>query len=267
MCDTESRLVRYSWVTPEYILGSQMDHPAAAHSHLSKQNRWQGLIFSDVPDCVITPVSLNEDGTDVAEEACMYRSVQHEQTLITQQSRDWREVNPDWFPLKSHDSQPFGVWFGGDFAALDESDDWVFVRTGDAYAAVQVITGGYEWTRDGTVLACEDRFSPVIIEGGRAAKYGSFDAFKERIATRETTVEDTVVRGWSTLTYGPGDVADPECSPLYFNATTVEIPKVDGEYLDYSPDALFDSPYLQSTYDSGVVTVESPHYRQQLDFG
>ncbi|MCP4398175.1 MAG: hypothetical protein GY801_12870, partial [bacterium] len=35
LCDTPARFLRYSWVTPDYVLGTQMDHPGAVHSHLS----------------------------------------------------------------------------------------------------------------------------------------------------------------------------------------------------------------------------------------
>ncbi|MDP7120592.1 MAG: hypothetical protein QF395_09735, partial [Arenicellales bacterium] len=46
MCDTESRFLRYSWVTPDYVIGTQMDHPAAVHSHSSSAARFNGVVFS-----------------------------------------------------------------------------------------------------------------------------------------------------------------------------------------------------------------------------
>ena len=47
MGDTPSRFVKYTWVTPDYMLGTQMDHPYALYNHLSTAGRWQGLVTKD----------------------------------------------------------------------------------------------------------------------------------------------------------------------------------------------------------------------------
>src|SRR5690606_37879008 len=61
LCDTESRLKRYSWVTPDYILGCQMDHPGAVHSHLSVQARWQGITFKGLGGARVFPTDIGND--------------------------------------------------------------------------------------------------------------------------------------------------------------------------------------------------------------
>lgn len=40
----ESRMVKVAWVTPDHILGTQMDHPHAIYNHLAVSGRWQGLV-------------------------------------------------------------------------------------------------------------------------------------------------------------------------------------------------------------------------------
>lgn len=55
VCDTESRMLKYTYVTPDYTLGTQMDHPDLAHSHLSTASRWQGMTVAQSPLSSIVP--------------------------------------------------------------------------------------------------------------------------------------------------------------------------------------------------------------------
>ena len=47
----DSRTVRYSWVTPDYVLGTRMDHPDALYHHLG--GAAEGITFSTTPGAVI----------------------------------------------------------------------------------------------------------------------------------------------------------------------------------------------------------------------
>jgi hypothetical protein len=157
MCDTEARFLRYSWVTPDYVLGTQMDHPAAVHSHPSIVSRWTGVTFSAsfsvpshnrsgvYPYLAPKPEYGPENNKKISDQHYMdfmYHSVQDRNVLIVQQPKPMRvrHVSPKWFPT---DHAP---WIGKDIGVYMEDADeiaeqsgWVFVRKGNAYVAVRAI--------------------------------------------------------------------------------------------------------------------------------
>lgn len=291
MCDTESRLLRYSWVTPDYILGTQMDHPGAVHSHLSSQNRWQGMTFASSHTTTVAPCSIDRDNPERWNQAGrdsvpMYRSLQEGNILITQQARRWIQQNPDWYPAKVNSDRPYGVRFNGDFDEIVEQEGWIFARVGNAYAGVRPVKGAYDydtnWTRAGEgslyakmsdevyewgpnrqFIRFLDNFSPVIIHAGRADTHGDFEAFKRQLLAGQVRLLNTVVPGWYILIYEP----EGETQRRYeFNAANSSIPSFNGSLIDYAPDRVFDSPFMISGYDSGVVRLKIDGLDYSVDF-
>jgi hypothetical protein len=53
---------------------------------------------------------------------------------------------------------------------------------------------------------------------------------------------------------------------IYFNLANEEISMVGGERIDYSPDMLFDSPFIKSKYKSGVIKINKDDRELILDF-
>ena len=194
ICDTESRLLRYSWVTPDYILGGQMDHPAALHSHLSNQARWQGVTFKGANGPRVFP-------TDGARERMFknpggfYWLAQDRNVMIVQQSRRWFQANPDWFPAKDVMSLDCGIYFGN-LDRIVERSGWIFVEHGDAFLAVRPIIGehadgwtmrvetyeadpssdaltsplvedSYEWTPERDKIILKNKYAGMIFEASR----------------------------------------------------------------------------------------------------
>jgi hypothetical protein len=305
-CDTESRFVKYSYVTPDYVLGCQMEHPAAVHSHLSITKRWHGMIFAQSPLSRIVTVGLNAAGKDEPgyvkskkgyDMHTNYRTVQSESVMITQQARRIFQVNPEWFPAGPIYERGMGVYVGKDWDELIEKKGWLFLRKGNAYAAVKPILwdeeyesakraergnttqkyfdspkddatvkikdGAYSWICDHKVIQLEDKFSPVIIEAGRRADYPTMEDFVNDILDNPIALYKTVVPGYNVLVYtGCGD----DAKEIAFNAATMEMPTVGGEYIDYSYPMTFDSPYMNSRYKSGIVTLENGSEKLIRDF-
>lgn len=307
LTDTESRFLKYSYVTPDYVLGTQMEHPAAVHSHLSLTKRWQGMIFAQSPMSRIVTVGLQLAGKDEPgyvhskkgyDMHTNYRTVQSKSVFITQQARRIFQVNPDWFPAGPMYERGVGVFIGDDWDELIERDGWVLVRKGNAYAAIKPIlwdaeyekaknqeaggagtqaffnspkadptvkikAGAYSWVADGKVLQLEDRFSPVIIEAGRKADYPTMEDFIADILDNPIALYKTVVPGYNVLVYtGCGE----DAKEIVFNAGTMEMPTVGGEYIDYSYPMTFDSPYLKSEYKSGLIEMQYGDQELDLDF-
>ena len=292
-CETDSRLLRYSWVTPSYILGTQMDHPLAVHSHLSHAGRAHGLIFATSSRAMVFPrdvVALPNGEWRMGADA-FFRSLQHGPVLITQQSRGFTSVSPEWFPMTSNDSKPYGVYFSPGLSRVEEENGWVFVEEGNAYVAVRIVSGVYQvsidadsdnkewlhyeatesleepldpmpycWNSDRTILRLKDRHSPIILEAAQRVEFPTLADFKRHIHGNALKLLKTTVPGWYRVSYtSRGHRYD-------FNASNNEVPTVDGSPIDYAPARTFDSPWIQADYRTGVVEINDGRTRLTLDF-
>jgi len=294
LCAPDSRLKRYSWVTPEFILGTRMDHPLAVHSHLSYNSVFQGIIFNTSSRATIFPRGVVVSGTGPwkMDHEVTARSVQDGPVLITQQTRGGVTViNPDWFPRGAQDSRPFGIYFSPELDRVAEENGWIFAEEGNAFVAVRPVKGVYQtsvdaqseskewvgyqaaehveepldpasytWSKDRTIALLKDRHSPVIFEASRRTDYPTFDAFKRHIVSNAVKLTKTVVPGNYILTYVSSG------KTFTFNAATNEVPQVNGTSIDYFPAKTFASPYLNGEYGKGVVTISDGTRRLTLDF-
>jgi hypothetical protein len=286
--NTESRFHRYSWVTPDYILGTQMDHPSALHSHLSAQDRWQGVSFSSDFQTSISPCGIDISNPEEWERIdSYYRSAQCENVLITQQNRRWMQQDPTWYPTKDRYDRDYGVLFDGEFDELIEQNGWIFVQKGNAYVALRPLMGEYEydpktWMKQGSggltsslredtyewspnkkFVKFKDKYSPLIIESGRKSEFPTMEVFKADILKKHLELKKTVMPGWYIVVYGEGTDESPQ---IYFNAANNEIPKVNGSHIDYAPSFTFNSPFLESEYKSGIIKLTVDGMEEVWDF-
>lgn len=286
-----SRLIRYSWITPDYILGTQMDHPGATHNHLSANGRFQGLIFAE-PRGAAVYVKGIEDEKEFASPArdypynnTMVRSVQEEQVAIFQGARRILRQSPAWFPNEAYELEAMVVGFAK-AQHIEEENGWIFVQNGEGFLAVRVVDGlqvpmkstgnaanrgtvdyplesehvdlvetPYVWNQTRDKIKFNDTWSPVIFEAGRLDDFGSIAEFKKYILSNKVTLLKTVVPGFYRLRYEYG--ANNE-KRIDFNAANLQIPRVNGHPVEYSPSWLFYSPYLNSEYQSGVISYGVP---------
>ncbi len=290
----ESRMVKYSYVTPDYVLGTQMDHPLAVHNHLSAHGRWQGLITSDLNSRILT-VSLEQfrgktdPGNDYSIEL-MYHSAQSKGVLITQQKRRWTQLNPDWFPTydQLYDID-FGVYIGSGWQTRIEQDGWLFLEQDDTYAAIRILRvktdpdplafakgtdryenfveidfDSYSWNEPKTILKLANKYSPIIIEAGCRADYPTLADFQRQILSNKLEIHKTVATHETKIIVVYKGV---EAEEIVFNAANqADVPTVGGKYINYRYPKTFDAPYLQADYDSGVVKIEKGDFRQIMDF-
>ena len=290
LCDTESRLLRYSWVTPDYILGCQMDHPGAVHSHLSNQARWQGITFKgeNGPRVYPTDVVKDEDGNyKISRTVGFCRAVQNENVMLVQQSRRWSQVNPDWFPAKDKGSLEYGIYLGDQHDRIVEKEGWIFLEYGDAFLAFRAVMGeyaegwtilvddaspgltsevvadSYEWSPNRKMIYLKDKYAGMIFEASRRMHHNTLEAFMADVLENPLVLDKTVVPGFHLLRYRGCREGAKE---LYFNLANNEMPMVDGERVNYAPDMVLDSPYLKSEYESGVVEINKGSRKLILDF-
>lgn len=266
LCDTESRFVRYSWITPDYIMGCQMDHPAAVHSHLSVQARWLGITFKGENGPRIYPTDADVNTKGWTNEHALCRAIQSENVMLVQQARRFSQVNPDWYPAKLMIGNDYGVYFGDNLDRVLEKQGWIFVEHGDAFAAVRVvmgndkvpglhselINGSYTWSPDKKMIYLNNKYAGMIFETSRRAHHQTLEDFMDDILDNPIALDKTVVAGFNILRYrGCGENA----REVYFNLANEEISIIGEERIDYTPDVLFESPYIKSKYRSGIITV------------
>ena len=124
----DSRLKRYSWVTPDYVMGLRMDHPDALYCHL--YGAGEGITFPTTPQSTIKFGGINS------------LSVQDRNVVLTIHKRQPHMRSPSWFfnygpwPEKFFHSK---VTFGADVDRIVEKDGWVFAEEGNAFVACRMI--------------------------------------------------------------------------------------------------------------------------------
>lgn len=248
-------LLRSSWVTPDFIVGmSQVESlPREAWWAASAQNRWNGIIFAGHPTArIFTQRHMPKRGSVYNEEW----GVQKKGVMILQR-------------LRASNASGQLIWFDNALKVF-ERDDWVFVDAPQAYAAVRIAKGGGVWCKDsvtqrrdgkgrdglGKWLQLNNAFSPIIFEVARKQDFASFAAFRAAILSNEFS--------WigKKVTYH-SDFYD---TTLTLPVTADGPPLVDGEPVNTSPSFVYESPYLQGEFGSGVVTLRYADSIQTLDF-
>jgi uncharacterized protein (TIGR02145 family) len=239
-------IVRYSYCTPDFIMGTMHleARPELDWMMISSQNRWQGVIFDGDPLCRIYPQAQTE-----------YRaynqhwSVQNKGCMITQQL-------PEAIKYSKY-TDSMRVYFSGQgLTSRIEKSGWVFVASSTAYAAVKCVTGTYHWlVGDTRWMVCNDRYSPVVIEVGQKADYASYTAFQDKVIALPLTYDGKVLKHTSIYN-----------DKLEFYTDRSSLPKVNGTLIDLRPTNVFDSPFIKSVFNSGVVEISKNQRKLVLDF-
>jgi hypothetical protein len=252
-------ILRYSYCDPAFILGTPMTE-ARPHKDwvmISSQSRWQGVIFAGEGDPRIVPVPRAKNNAVAFNQ---FWSVQSKGSLITQK-------------LKTHKgAAEMMVWISARGLSKPVSEDGVvFVEAPGAYAAIRVGKGDFDLSErvfkgvkpegrkyaspPAFVVTPADEYSPVILEVMAKRDLKSLDAFKARVKAGKPTMKGRV------LTYKTiyGDV-------LTLDTSYKKKPTINGESVNYAPKKVFDSPFLNAEYNTGVVTISKGRRKKVLDF-
>lgn len=247
------RLLRYSYCTPSFILGTMMEEsrPETDWAEISAQNRWQGVIFSGDIDARIFPVPAGIDGAGkIDKSASSYNSfwsVQSKGALITQKLKTGLHVGP------------MRVWFShAGLSERGESEGWVFTVAPGAYAAIRIVSGASHWQADdkGDWLVSDDEFSPIIMEVAQKSDFADFKAFRQKVQSHPVQFKDKTLEYTSLA----GD-------SFTFYADYRQPPRINGKPVDYAPpQASLRSPFVNADWNSGVVSLKKDARHVTLDF-
>ena len=151
-----------------------------------------------------------------------------------------------------------------------ETNGWFFAEAPQAFAAVHVVTGKTAWEADtieqhrekkggpakGDWLACSDEFSPVIIEIARKSGCESFLNFQQLTMANPMRWENRRLDYESKL----------NTTSLTLFADYSRAPLVDGQPVNYAAKKVFDSPFIQSDFGTGIITIQRGEKHMTLDF-
>jgi hypothetical protein len=249
-------LLRYTFGTPDFVMGTSMVEARKFDDWcaISSQNRWEGVIFAGHPTARIFAQPLTPKKGSVYN---AHWSVQKRGVLIIQRLKTSKAAKGQ------------RVWFDTALKRV-ETNGWIFAEAPQAFAAVRVVSGEAVWEADtldqhrkkkgttdtGEWLRCVNEFSPVIIEVARKGDCASFAEFQRTtmanpLRWEQHRLDYTSALNKTTLTL----FADYSRPPL-----------IDGMPVDYTPKKVFNSPFIQSDFGSGVVTLQIGNQKQILDF-
>lgn len=281
----DSRLVRYSWATPDYVMGTRMDHPNALYCHL-----WASAEAITFP-AAAAKIEWSAQPNMVAQD----RNV-----AILQIKKSFSNQCPRWFPQGARQPAPLTMHFIG-LEKVEEKGGWVFAQQGNAYAAIRVVLpaaatmqpntvkgnlqptttefdkeglalyqvepNAYTWDQKAShgnsrTLMAKDVQAAVIIEASRKAHHATLEAFEQDILDNPIRLK-RVVRSYVMTYRGCGK----DAKELFLNTATTEVPMIGGQCMRYDCPT-FDSPWLHGDAGSGVVTLTGPltGKRLVLDF-
>lgn len=243
-------IVRYSWCTPDFIIGTAMfeARPDSDWTLISSQNQSHGVIFAGDENAAILP-QCEKKANDRSYNSQW--SVQKKGTLICQKLKTSKRAGRTM------------VWFAsGGLSEPVEENDWIFAESEGAYAAVRTVGGGYQWEEGNTGtgakgkwLYCDDEYSPVILEVGEKSDYKSFEKFRKKVESNALTYDNKILQ--YTGIYG---------DTFTFFADYSKVPQINGEPVSYAPAKVYDSPFLEADWNGGVVHIRKGKRKLVLDF-
>lgn len=255
--DQPPHVYKYSYVTPEYILGSLIGHVSNGKGGYLKTHK-KGQIMGHYDERTMVGITLGKSRSILR--LCPiipfrgYHCMQNGPILLARyyghelggrnaKARPYAEV------LSRKD--------GGETVdpAIVEGG-WAFVKAADAYFALRPAEGKitvkqhrFDWPGKGT---------PIVIHAGGESDDGSFEQFKKKVLSNTLSYENGVLTytdpKWGRMEFD-ADPAKPNDQWRHINGKSVPL-----------PDKLFDSPFLKSDYNTGVITAVFGDRKASYDF-
>lgn len=273
----------YTYRTPDYLLSSAQDYrPGAMNGQI---HSWQAtfgadaILFTQHPAVPIVQSTRWRDDPDPGYwtgDASIPRSAQYENVAIHIYAPQYNgTMNPP--PLDGFNYEPYTHAYvpQDHFDEVVQEGPWTFTRKGDGYAALYSYRPT-EWiTVDPAVVATNGMSKPFdlratggpdnvwIIECGRGADWGSFEAFRAAIGAAIVSVSpnppvDGKLGGFHVAYVSPSQ------GPLGFGWTT-DFARV-GELIPLRDFPRRDNPWSRTEYGTPQTSIVVDGNRMDLDF-
>jgi hypothetical protein len=243
----DSALINYCWKTPAYMIGGTLQLIDDANdgfgddSGITRQDRWGGVVFNDAKHSKVLPWAevIRPSGSRVHN---AYWQVQHENLMIAQKTK------------RSGYMERLMVFFSPTLERI-ETEGWVFVSTGDAWAAVKAV-GGYSWSEAShskwagtSFLMPTNEYAPIVFFAGSTHDgFESYEGFQNYVLNyielQEKENELLVSR------YGKPDI---QFFTDYRQPVINDADKKNPYHTALKTDYTYDSPYLKTGKKRHVV--------------
>lgn len=241
-------LIRYTYCTPEFMAGTFMCEalPYEDWVLISSQNRWAGVIFAGETDArIYAHCKTGRDNRAYNQFWC----VQKKGAMLFQ------KLDTVVCSRGGHDMR---MWLSkAGLSNRVERDDWVFVESKGAYAAVRCIGSSYKWEEQekGYWMVADDMYAPFVLEVVEKSRFANYASFQESMLARNCGVKKDMAF-YNSL---DGDI-------LTIPLNNKGIPTVNGNSVDLTPDLGMNSPFVQSVYNSGIVKIKKGDQEMTLNF-
>ena len=256
------RIYRYTYATPDFIVGTQM-YPQAAFTNwcmISSQNRFHGVVYGP-RDAQLLPIpaAMGRHVKTAALPSTAYNgfwSMQKKGTLLARRNRHARYTGG------------MCVWLSaaGGVDKAEKDGDWWFTKCGGAYSAVRVAQGGARLVeagpkaempceRNGKFLVCDNQWAVVIVETARACDFADEAAFRAKVKATAFSLST------STLDY----------TDIYGNRFHMLLDRDDGSTIDGEPyvkkiNWSVRSPFVRMPWCGNMAEISFGGETLRLDF-
>jgi hypothetical protein len=168
-------------------------------------------------------------------------------------------------PSERNGDAPMGVFISSGLAEhMHREGNDVFINSTKAHVAVRFVTGGYsdfdfsgirEICEHGIYLKNNEMYAPVIVEVATTGMFADFAAFREEVLSNNAEVKDGRLE--YTSIYG---------ETLTMFTEPDDVPLINGEEIDYHPDIVYRSPFINSKYGTGIINITVGKETVKLDF-
>lgn len=275
----EGSILRYSYVTPEYVIGSMSYDPNQSFSVFSDQNRSVGVVDASHAEARIMVVGVGSGGasskrsflgsvTGYAEVS----SIGKHNVLIS--ARDTRAKSSSGTQI--YISNAGGLWENSQaksqsLAGENYQGGWIFTKSAKAFYAIRIASGTYKIKVGGPGVALEltDMWSPVIIYAGSPRDFLDANDFQNKIINE------------TQFSYENGKLkfVDLNNNNFEYQAMSKEIPVISwvdnreaipvtrGGPIRYDSRYTFISPYIKALWGEKSITIRHPKMESLvLDF-
>jgi hypothetical protein len=263
-------ILRYSYCTPEFILGSAIfeARDSADWAKISTQNRWHGLVLKGHQDARVYLQCKNT--RDPRENIITFNQswmLQKMGCLITQKLP--LDSISNSLLKKNVDAEKLCIWWSqaGRQGELQKKEKWVFGNYSHTYVATHCVESSYtlhheegnrnKYSSDhgGIWQMVDQEFAPVVLEVSPASKYSNFEQFMSACLQQKVILKNR------ELQYQSLDQIH-----FSFDLDQKEVGKIHQQRIDLNPKRVFDSPFIQSIYNSGRILLQGPNHKKTLDF-
>jgi hypothetical protein len=249
--------LKYSWVTTNFILGTVMRPPydGEAWQKGTSQGWWHGLLISsgkpNIPPERVVPTFIQEKDISSDQYAVQSKGSFMTRKLLRGYGRDNSRTPMGIFVssgLKEYTEQ------AGSFFFINSPQCWVAVRStgGDFVLSNSHLLKNLKAKGD-FYKPADDR-QPMIIEAVDPGSQENFETFKQA-ALRAPLASGKGRYSYASLS---GDLLT-----MFDDRST---PQINQRAINYNPAMAYDSRYVKSKWDSGIVEISAGGTKKVLNF-